>query len=250
MKSNGLGSLHGFSAAIAATILAAAAAMPGVALADDELSANVAVVSDYRFRGISQTFKRPALQGGADFAHGSGAYIGTWLSTVDKDFLTDTKGIEWDIYGGYKFPIGGTGITGDVGLLQYLYPGESLWNTTELYLGASWEWLSAKYSHSISKRTFGLLDSRGSGYLELNAAYPVPGLDGLSIVGHLGMSRFKNNGSADYEDYKFGVTYDWYGFTWGAAVVGASEDIPFSKPSGKTKELGKAGLVLSVSKVF
>ena len=102
------------------------------------LSANVGVVSDYRFRGVSQSFRRPALQGGVDWAHDSGFYLGTWASTVDDDFLTDTHGIEWDIYGGYKFPVG-AGWTLDVGLLQYLYPGESLWNTTELYLGGSWQ---------------------------------------------------------------------------------------------------------------
>ena len=67
----------------------------------------------------------PALQGGVDWAHGSGFYVGTWASTIDDDFLTDTHGVEWDIYGGYKFPLG-AGWTGDVGLLQYLYPGESL----------------------------------------------------------------------------------------------------------------------------
>ena len=143
--------------------------VPGTASAQaDSLTANAAVVTDYRFRGISQSFKRPALQGGADFAHKSGAYIGTWASTVDKDFLADTKGLEIDLYGGYKFPLG-AGWTGDVGILQYLYPGESLWNTTELYFGGSWEWFSAKYSYSIGNKTFGFLDSRGSGYLELNA---------------------------------------------------------------------------------
>jgi uncharacterized protein (TIGR02001 family) len=250
LKSNGFGSLKGLvTGAVTGGVLMAAVAVPGIAQADDELSANVAVVSDYRFRGISQSFKRPALQGGVDFAHGSGAYIGTWASTVDKDFLTDTHGVELDVYGGYKFPLGATGATGDVGVLQYIYPGESLWNTTELYLGASWEWLSVKYSHSISKKTFGILDSRGSGYLELNATVPL-GMEGLNLVGHVGMSRFKNNSASNYEDYKVGVTYDWAGFTWGAAVVGASEDIPFTKPSGKMKEVGKAGIVLSVSKVF
>jgi uncharacterized protein (TIGR02001 family) len=155
-----------FAAATLGTV-----AVPGVASART-LTANVAVVSDYRFRGVSQSFRRPALQGGVDWAHDSGFYLGTWASTVDDDFLTDTHGVELDIYGGYKFPIG-AGWTGDVGLLQYLYPGESLWNTTELYVGASWNWLSVKYSHSISEDTFGFADSRGSGYLDLTVAYPL-----------------------------------------------------------------------------
>lgn len=234
----------GISAAgLALATALGAAAVPSIAAA--QLSANVAVVSDYRFRGVSQTFKKPALQGGADYVHESGAYIGTWASMVDKDFITDSKGIELDIYGGYKFPLG-AGWTGDVGLLQYLYPGESFWNTTELYLGASWEWFSVKYSHSISKRTFGIEDSRGSGYLEVNATYPLSA--GLNLVGHLGYTNFKN--ADNYSDYKLGVTYDWAGFTWGAAVIGTSEDFTYTKPNGKTKDLGTAGLILSVSKTF
>ena len=93
-----------------AGLVSGALALGGMALAGSAsaqpVTANVSVVSDYRFRGISQSFRRPALQGGVDYAHASGFYIGTWGSTVDKDFLTDTKGLEWDIYGGYKFPVG------------------------------------------------------------------------------------------------------------------------------------------------
>ena len=223
------------------------AAVPGVAAAESTLTANVAVVSDYRFRGISQSFRRPALQGGADYAHDSGFYIGTWGSTVDKDFLTDTHGIEWDIYGGYKFPVG-AGVTMDVGFLQYLYPGESLWNTTELYVGATWEWISVKYSHSVGKDTFGFTDSRGSGYLDLTATYPL--MEGLNLIAHVGHQKFKNYGDVDYTDYRLGATYDWSGFTWGASVIGTDEDFTFTKPNGKTRDLGKATVVLSVSKTF
>jgi uncharacterized protein (TIGR02001 family) len=222
------------------------AAVPG-AVSAQSLGSNVAVVSDYRFRGISQSFRRPALQGGVDWAHDSGFYLGTWGSTVDDDFLTDTHGVELDVYGGYKFPVG-AGWTMDVGLLQYLYPGESLWNTTELYVGASWEWFSAKYSHSISEDTFGFVDSRGSGYLDLGAIFPLR--EGLNLIAHVGHQRFDNYSDADYTDYRVGATYDWAGFTWGASVYGTDEDFTFSKPNGKTRDLGKASLVLSVSKSF
>ncbi len=232
--------------AIALVAALGAVATPAVVTAQESsLSANVGLVSDYRFRGISQNYKRPALQGGVDYSHASGAYIGTWASMVDDDFLADTHGIEVDIYGGFKFPLG-AGWTGDVGVLQYIYPGESWWNTTELYAAASWEWFSVKYSHSVSKKTFGYDDSRGSGYLEVNAAYPLA--NGLTLKGHLGFSSFKNksaNGALDYTDYRVGVAYDWVGFTWEAAVVGTDEDFRF-----KNKDLGKAGLLLSVSKTF
>jgi uncharacterized protein (TIGR02001 family) len=230
----------------AAATLGSTAAVPGVASAQ-ALTANVSLVSDYRFRGVSQSFRRPAVQGGVDWAHDSGFYVGTWASTVDDDFLTDTHGVEWDIYGGYKFPLG-AGWTGDVGLLQYLYPGESLWNTTELYVGASWQWLSIKYSHSIGDDTFGFADSRGSGYIDLTATYPLR--EGLNLIAHLGHQRFHNYSDASYTDYKLGATYDWMGVTWGASVIGTDEDFTFTKPNGKTRDLGKATVVVSVSKTF
>jgi len=235
----------------AAGLLCAAAtfgtvALPSVAGAQS-LTANVAVVSDYRFRGISQSFRRPALQGGVDWAHGSGFYLGTWASTVDDDFLTDTDGVEMNFYGGYKFPIG-AGFTGDVGVLRYFYPGESLWNTTEIYIGASWEFLSLKYSHSVSDDTFGFTDSRNSGYLDLTAIYPIS--EGFNLIAHVGHQRFENYNEADYTDYRLGVTYDWSGFTWGASVYGTDEDFTFTKPNGKTRDLGNATVVVSVSKTF
>jgi uncharacterized protein (TIGR02001 family) len=228
----------------AATLLGSA--VPGVASADT-LTANVAVTTDYRFRGVSQSFRRPALQGGVDYGHDSGLYIGTWASTVDDDFLTDTRGVELDVYGGYKFPLGKDWLL-DVGVLQYLYPGESLWNTTEVYLGATWKFLYLKYSHSVSDDTFGFTDTRGSGYLDLTATYPLQ--EGLNLIAHVGHQRFRNNSDASYTDYRVGATYDWAGLTWGASVFGTDEDFAFSKPSGKTRDLGKAALVLSVGKTF
>jgi len=244
VKSSGVGSTRAGFLLAAATLLSAA--VPGVASADT-VTANVAVTSDYRFRGISQSFRRPALQGGVDYGHDSGLYIGTWASTVDKDFLTDTHGVELDVYGGYKFPLGKDWLL-DVGVLQYLYPGESLWNTTEIYISGTWKFLYLKYSHSVGDDTFGIADSRGSGYLDLTATYPLA--EGFNLIGHIGHQKFRHNSDLDYTDYRVGATYDWAGLTWGASVFGTDEDFRFSKPSGKTKDLGKAALVFSVGKTF
>jgi uncharacterized protein (TIGR02001 family) len=244
VKSSGVGFTRaGLLLALAAL---GTAAVPGAACADT-FTANAAVVTDYRFRGISQSFRRPALQGGVDYGHDSGLYVGAWASTVDKDFLTDTHGVELDVYGGYKFPLGADWLL-DVGVLQYLYPGESLWNTTELYIGATWKFLYVKYSHSVGDDTFGFVDSRGSGYLDFTATYPLQ--EGLNLIAHVGHQRFKNYSEVSYTDYRIGATYDWAGLTWGASVFGTDEDFTFSKPSGKTKDLGKAGLVFSVGKTF
>ena len=74
---------------------------------DYTLSFNVGAVTDYRYRGISQSRLKPALQGGADFAHKSGFYVGTWASTIKwiKDAGGDAPA-ELDLYGGYKFAVG------------------------------------------------------------------------------------------------------------------------------------------------
>ncbi|TXI21304.1 MAG: hypothetical protein E6Q67_07785, partial [Roseateles sp.] len=100
------------------------------------LSFNVGAVSDYRYRGISQTRLNMALQGGIDYAHSSGFYIGTWASTIK--WVSDAGGsgdLELDLYGGYKTEVA-PGLTLDVGVLQYYYPSNSLAtsaNTFEVY---------------------------------------------------------------------------------------------------------------------
>ncbi|MGE0313691.1 MAG: TorF family putative porin [Lautropia sp.] len=241
--------------AVAATLVlsAASALLPAVASAQSDpaastLTANAAVVSDYRFRGVSQTFRKPALQGGVDYGHSSGLYVGSWASMVDKDFYADSAGIELDIYGGYKFPLG-AGWTGDVGLLQYLYPGESLYNTLEAYIGASWNWFAIKYSHSLNDKFFGVPGARGSGYLDATLTYPLQ--EGLNLIAHIGRQNIAGDGnSGSYTDYRLGATYDWVGFTWGASVYSTSEDFEFSKPNGKTRKLGGTALVLSIGKTF
>ena len=125
---------------IAKSMVIVAVAVSGAAFAqtkapepDYTLSYNVGVVSDYRYRGISQSRLKPALQGGIDFAHKNGFYLGTWASTIKwiKDAGGDAP-VEWDIYGGYKFEA--SGIAFDVGALRYQYLSHKLFtspNTTE-----------------------------------------------------------------------------------------------------------------------
>ncbi|MGA0004172.1 MAG: TorF family putative porin, partial [Burkholderiaceae bacterium] len=94
---------------------------PAVAAESDvELSANFGLVSDYRFRGVSQTDKEMAAQGGFDMAHKSGFYIGTWTSNVSDFANPNGNGLEIDGYLGYSTEVGGIGI--DIGNLYYYYP--------------------------------------------------------------------------------------------------------------------------------
>ena len=106
--------------------LGAAFAVPSIATAQAPAAApavtgNMSLVSDYRFRGIAQTFEKPALQGGFDFAHSSGLYVGNWNSNISEGAGFPQGNLEMDFYGGFKKSFGDLGL--DVGAIYYYYPG-------------------------------------------------------------------------------------------------------------------------------
>src|SRR3954471_5124535 len=70
------------------------------------VTGNMTLVTDYRFRGISQTLGRPAIQGGFDYAHESGVYLGNWNSNVSSAAGYPGGNLEMDFYGGYKKAFG------------------------------------------------------------------------------------------------------------------------------------------------
>lgn len=178
---------------------------------------NVGVVSNYIFRGISQTQHKPALQGGFDYAHASGLYAGFWASNVSwvkETGFKDNNSLEMDFYGGYKGTLAGD-FTYDVGVLQYYYPGDKLpnmvdTNSTEVYAALAWKYVSLKYSHTVSDNLFGWTNagqnSRGSGYWDLSANYELG--DGWAVNAHVGHQTIKNFSDASYTDWKLGVTKD------------------------------------------
>ncbi|PCD01948.1 hypothetical protein COC42_10620 [Sphingomonas spermidinifaciens] len=86
------------------------------------VSGSVALASDYRFRGVSQSDKEMAIQGGITIAHESGFYVGTWGSNLSGWGTFGGGNMELDLIGGFKTPIGGGG-TLDVGVTWYMYPG-------------------------------------------------------------------------------------------------------------------------------
>ena len=215
---------------------------------DDEVSFNAAVTSDYRYRGLSQTRLKPALQGGADYVNNpTGLYLGTWLSTIK--WIKDAGGdgnIEWDIYGGKRGEIA-SGVSYDVGGLYYFYPSNSLKpsaNTFELYgqLGVGPAY--AKYSISTTN-LFGTADSKRSGYLDIGANIDID--TGLVLNLHVGHQSVKHNSDFAYTDYKIGVTKDFGVCSVALAVINADTKAYLS-PQGKN--LGKTAAVLTVSKTF
>ncbi|CAG0980876.1 hypothetical protein MTYP_01755 [Methylophilaceae bacterium] len=181
-------------------------------------SYNLGLYSQYIFRGLTQTGEEPALQGGADYSHSSGFYAGVWgtnISWLEDANAYNNSSLEVDIYGGYAAEIGETGISYDVGLLQYLYPGDKgsgvkSANTTEIYGSLGYGWVSGKLSVVVSDGAFGLDNGDGTTYTELNADIPLPWY-GLSVNAHIGYQDFsgKGNSDFDYTDWKIGLGKSW-----------------------------------------
>ena len=231
-----------------------AAPAPAPAEAASPLSFNVSLTSDYRYRGISQTRLKPAIQGGVDYALPAGFYVGAWASTIKwvKDFGGDAS-VEIDLYGGYKGEIT-KDLTYDVGVLTYQYPSNKLnpsANTTEIYGALTFGPATLKYSHSVTN-LFGFVDSKNSGYVDLSASFEVG--DGIMLMPHVGYQKVANNTDFSYTDYSFAVGKDFSGFFVSAAVVGADTKSingvkAYASPANG-KDLGKTGLVVAVKKTF
>jgi uncharacterized protein (TIGR02001 family) len=237
-------------AALAA--LATISALPAVVHAEDapSTSFNVGVVTDYRYRGISQTRLKPALQGGVDYSHPSGFYLGTWLSTIKwiKDAGGDAS-LEWDLYGGYKGEIA-KGLTYDVGGLYYYYPSNKLAvsaNTFEVYGALSYGIFTAKYSHSTTN-LFGFADSKNSGYLDLSAAIDLG--SGFTLTPHYGHQSVHRNSDFAYNDYALTLSKDLGGgFSVSAAAIGTdASKTGYVTPAGKFT--GKNAVVLGAKFSF
>jgi uncharacterized protein (TIGR02001 family) len=202
-------------------VLAALIAAPLMASA--QLSSNVSLVSNYKFRGQDQDWTRtaavkPALQGGFDYALSNGLYVGNWNSNIN---FGDGASLEMDVYGGYKGEYDGVGY--DVGLLKYAYPGAAVNNTTEAYLGLSYGPFSAKYSTTVSNQYFAM--GTKAGYLTVSYAQEIS--KGLTFKASVGNTNFKDNAAADapdFRDYSVGASYDLGdGYSVTGAVVGATK---------------------------
>ncbi len=274
--------------AVGAAVAQTPAAPAAAPASPHTLTGNVGLFSQYIFRGLTQTDRQPALQGGFDYSHSSGFYAGTWLSNISwlKENASTTGSIagqyssggrlEMDIYGGYKANFDATDFTYDLGLLYYAYPGSVTSgcvngsvacpkaNTTELYAALGWKWLTVKYSHGIDNKTFGVPNSAGSNYLELNADVPM-GESGFTANLHVGKQTFKgqnpgnplsNSTQLTYSDWKVGVTYALPNdFSVGAFASGTSDLNPLgygsvSESGTYPHNIGKTTGTVFVKKTF
>ena len=269
--------------ALATVAVLATIGGPTIAFAEDAPAAaaspityNIGAVSDYRYRGISQTKMKPALQGGVDYADGP-FYVGTWLSTISwvKDTMVatnranagtegyvpvDEKGapVEWDVYGGTKGDIIKDSLTYDVGVLGYIYIGEKFDeiglkspNTVEAYGALTYGVFTAKVSVA-GTTLFGLPKSEGSQYYDLSANFDLG--SGFTLTPHLGYQNITGSVAkavgASYSDYSLTLGKDFgKGLSASLQVVATDADKNFYVTS-KGKFTGRTGVVAGVKYAF
>lgn len=187
------------TSAIAGAVALAGFSTAGAAQAQ-EVSWNASIVSDYVFRGVSQSDEGPAIQGGVDLTSGA-FYVGAWASSVDFGDSTDG---EFDLYAGVAHEVAGFSL--DFGVLGYFYAGEPT--------GSDYDMMEVKAAVS---RAFGPVTTgfaahyspdfagvdNDATYLELNGAFEAG--PRLSVSGAVGRQWL--DVSDDYVSWNLGATF-------------------------------------------
>lgn len=231
------------------------------------LTGNLTIISDYRFRGYTQTNYKPALQGGIDYALPGGFYVGNWNSSIEQS-LYGGASLESDFYGGYKGKMGELDF--DVGALHYMYAGSTAArgpriDNSELYFGLSSGPFSGKLYYALTDYfAYGAIartkpggsrlpDTDGTIYLDLAANQDLGG--GVTLNAHVGLLRLKN--AADFHvrstiaDYKLGVSKDYSGWVLGLAWVGTNDkSFGVTGTMSGERSAGDGRVLLSVTKTF
>ena len=244
MSRNTLAALALF--ALAAPVHAADAPTAGEPAPEYSLTANVTLASQYRYRGLMQTNNQPAIQGGFDFTHASGLYLGNWNSSIS--WLNDSNSkisapVEMDFYGGYKGNLA-PDVPFDLGVLQYYTSPD----TTELYAGLGYGPVLFKYSIAMTN-LFGFADSKYSQYFDLSGNFDT-GFWGLTVNAHVGRQTVRNVTDGAYTDWKLGLTKD---FGQGLAISIAYIDTDADRAvytNRRGRYMGRATGLLSLTKTF
>ena len=195
-----------------------------------DISGNIALVSDYRFRGISQSNQDAAVQGGLDATFDSGFYIGTWASSVDFGDVTDGSGsfgtMEIDYYAGWGGPIDDSDFSVDVGYMYYQYPGDTVnpnGDYQEIHATGSWKDLSVGVIYSDD------FYMESGKYFYYTGDYSMTIAEDFSLALHVGYNDFDKSGffatdEDTYTDYSVTVGYTFKGVDLSVAWVGTDLD--------------------------
>lgn len=211
-----------FGLAIAFSVYATGPAAAEKSSLPGSFSANVGFVSEYFFRGLSQSDDGPALQGGIDWemeiAKPTSIYLGVWGSNVDFNDGDDGATLEADFYGGLKGEIGSTGLSWDVGFIYYAYPGaaDSLdYDFVEVQGALGYDFGVAAVSASVNYSPENFGNSGDAIYTKFAVDIPVPGIEGLGLSAYVAHQDIEDEavfGSPDYVEWNIGASYSVAGF--------------------------------------
>lgn len=281
---------------ILVTVLLSTFLIPVITMADEVAPAiatvtpdwtfpmTVGAVSDYIFRGQSQSWGKFSFQGSIEADHSSGFYTGLSLESVSDRWLPGAN-LEADVYGGFRGKIPSSELSYDVGGIYYTYPNAD-WdqaapggnasqtlNTFEIYGGLTYKWITVKAGTTLSKY-FGWTPSnsgvnggfagdlsagvtgstRYSSYFEADGAYEV--IPSWTVSGQVGRQLVANSTGLDITYYKAGVTKAFAsGWSVGGFVSATDEPNAYKKfaslsNSGGTSDIAKTQVFLSVFKSF
>lgn len=212
-----------------------------VAMAADaplSVSANVALTSDYVWRGTSQTNEDPAIQGGFDVSHSSGFYLGTWGSNVNYG---DDSSMELDLYAGFANELA-SGLGYDVSYARFLYPGEENSAYGEFALALSYNIASLTYRYAPDFPDYtGDGDDDSTHYLEFGLEYELA--QGFTLGGTLGWMQFPDasGGDDDYLNWSLSV---------GTSVGGVDLSLAYTDTDIDNDPLADGRAVFTISKSF
>ncbi len=222
------------------------------------VSGGATVVSDYRFRGLSQTNRRPAVQGTITVAHESGIYGSVWGSSID-DYVAAGGDQEIDLSLGYKHAFGDT--TVDVGALYYYYPGaeaiipgynsdfiEPYASITHSF-GAVSAKVYAAYAPSQSALDYGF-GKENNFYASFDLSGTIPDTP-VSLTAHVGRNFTRSflSGGLKYTDWSIGASFTHKALTFGLAYVDTSANL-FSGLPNANRNIGRGGIVASLGAAF
>ena len=247
-----------FVAAVATAALAEDPAPAPAAIPQYTITGGATIITDYRFRGISQTNKRTAVQGTIGIAHVSGFYVGTWGSSID-DYVAAGSDQEIDLYFGYKKSFMGFDLDG--GILYYYYPGnakgsktdffEPYLNASKIYgpvgvkLGLNWAFKQHALNYGVGSAP---RESNLYTYGELSAGVPKTP---LTVTGHIGESwgrSYRTAGLKRYTDWSVTAAFAYKALTASLAYV--DTDARKRQIVSPNRDIANGGVVFGIGVAF
>lgn len=219
------------------------------------------IVSQYRFRGISQSDNKPVVQGTFTLAHSSGFYLSTWGSSASANDAVNIGGSEIDVYGGYTHALGKTGLTVDAGLYGYIYPGSArAVGESESYYEVYGSLAGTKGPVTAKAGLYWAPDqhyfsafatpTRYSVYEYGELSYALAPITLHGHVGHTGGGL--DYAGHDYVDFTVGAGYKWKALTFDLSLVGTNlsrSDTRAADLAAQTDDFHRAAKPVAVGSV-